>query len=151
MSIKKYGTLKRLALNIRDTLGTADTPDTKNYFLLFAYNGTGKTRLSGEFKDLGKKKIRGSEELTRDTLYYNAFTEDLFTWQNDLETDTDRRLLFNTNSRFFDGLKDLEMETRIRFIPVIGLSNIRLHMEVNPCRIYLRTPVPIGCDIVSMR
>lgn len=38
-----------------------------------------------------------------------------------------------------------------QFIPVIGLSNIRLHMEVNPCRIYLRTPVPIGCDIVSMR
>lgn len=114
MSTKRFTNLKGLARNIRDTLGTGDTLDTKNYFLLFAYNGTGKTRLSGEFKDLGKRKVRGSEERTRDTLYYNAFTEDLFTWNNDLEFDTDRYLRFNTSSRFFDGLRDLEMETRIR-------------------------------------
>lgn len=111
---KQFTSLKRFARNIRDTLGTVDTTDTKNYYLLFAYNGTGKTRLSGEFKNLGKQRIRGSEETTRDTLYYNAFTEDLFYWDNDLEGDTDRRLFFNTNSRFFDGLRDLEMDTRIR-------------------------------------
>lgn len=57
MSTKSFVNLKKLARNIRDTLGTADTPDTKNYYLLFAYNGTGKTRLSGEFKDLGKKSF----------------------------------------------------------------------------------------------
>ncbi|MCW1643164.1 hypothetical protein OLV32_02660 [Campylobacter jejuni] len=82
---KQFATLKRFARNIRDTLGTADATDTKNYYLLFAYNGTGKTRLSVEFKNLGKRRIRGSEETTRDTLYYNAFTEDLFYWDNDLE------------------------------------------------------------------
>jgi len=114
MSTKKFTSLNGLARNIRDTLGTNDTPDTKNYYLLFAYNGTGKTRLSVEFKNLGKKRIRGSEERTRDTLYYNAFTEDLFTWNNDLKGDIDRRLYFNTGSRFFDGLRDLEMESRIR-------------------------------------
>lgn len=111
---KRFTNLKGLARNIRDTLGTADTTDTKNYYLLFAYNGTGKTRLSVEFKNLGKKKIADSDEKARDTLYYNAFTEDLFYWDNDLEGDTDRRLFFNTNSRFFDGLRDLEMDTRIR-------------------------------------
>ena len=111
---KQFTTLKGFARNIRDTLGTADATDTKNYYLLFAYNGTGKTRLSGEFKNLGKKRTRGSEETTRDTLYYNAFTEDLFYWDNDLEGDTNRRLFINTNSRFFDGLRDLEMDTRIR-------------------------------------
>ena len=111
---KRFKNLKGFARNIRDTLGTESTTDTKNYYLLFAYNGTGKTRLSGEFKNLGKRKIRGSEETTRDTLYYNAFTEDLFYWDNDLEGDMDRRLFFNTNSRFFDGLRDLEMDTRIR-------------------------------------
>jgi len=114
MSKKSFPNIKKLAKNIRDTLGTADTPDTKKYFLIFAYNGTGKTRLSCEFRDLGKKTIRTSGERTRDTLYYNAFTEDLFTWHNDLEADTDRRLLFNKNSRFFDGLRELEMDTRIR-------------------------------------
>lgn len=111
---KRFANLKRLARNIRDTLGTENTTDTKNYYLLFAYNGTGKTRLSVEFKNLGKSRVPSSEERTRDTLYYNAFTEDLFSWDNDLEGDTDRRLFFNTNSRFFDGLRDLEMDTRIR-------------------------------------
>lgn len=130
MREKKFANLKRLARNIRDILGTEDTPDTKNYYLLFAYNGTGKTRLSIEFKNLGKKKKRGSEEETRDTLYYNAFTEDLFTWHNDLEADTDRRLLFNTSSRFFDGLRDLEMESRIReFLQIHADFNFTINYE----------------------
>lgn len=127
---KQFATLKRFARNIRDTLGTADATDTKNYYLLFAYNGTGKTRLSGEFKNLGKRRIRGSEETTRDTLYYNAFTEDLFYWDNDLEGDTDRRLFFNTNSRFFDGLRDLEMDTRIRgFLQIHADFDFTIHYD----------------------
>lgn len=129
-STKRFTNLKSLARNIRDTLGTDETLDTKNYYLLFAYNGTGKTRLSVEFKNLGKKKIRGSEETTRDTLYYSAFTEDLFTWNNDLEGDIDRRLLFNTNSRFFDGLRDLEMDTRIRgFLQIHADFDFKIHYD----------------------
>jgi Uncharacterized protein conserved in bacteria len=80
----------------------------KKYVLLFAYNGTGKTRLSMAFKDAGR------DGDGRDTLYYNAFTEDLFQWNNDLENDTDRYLKLNTASHFFDGLEEMEMETRIR-------------------------------------
>lgn len=49
---KQFANLRGLARNIRNTLGTEDTADTKNYYLLFAYNGTGKTRLSVEFKNL---------------------------------------------------------------------------------------------------
>lgn len=127
---KRFTNLKRYARNIRDTLGTENTTDTKNYYLLFAYNGTGKTRLSGEFKNLGKRKIRDSEETTRDTLYYNAFTEDLFYWDNDLEGDTDRRLLLNTNSRFFAGLRDLEMDTRIwRFLQIHADFDFTIHYD----------------------
>ena len=76
--------------------------------LIFAHNGTGKTRLSMAFKDLGK---HGN---SRDTLYFNAFTEDLFFWDNDLDNDTDRVLVLNDYSHFFDGIEKLEMETRIR-------------------------------------
>jgi len=50
----------------------------------------------------------------RDTLYFNAFTEDLFIWDNDLENDSERVLRMNTDSQFFSGLADLEMENRIR-------------------------------------
>ena len=60
------------------------------------------------FKDIGK---RGD---ARDTLYFNAFTEDLFTWKNDFEGDSDHTLKINSDSRFFDGLAEMEMDTRIR-------------------------------------
>ena len=104
--LNKFTDLKSLATQLRDTLAT------KKYVLLFAYNGVGKTRLSRAFKDLGKR-VEG-EEITADTLYYNAFTEDLFIWDNDLENDVERALKLNRDSRFFSGLETLEMENRIR-------------------------------------
>jgi wobble nucleotide-excising tRNase len=85
---------------------------SKKFILVYAYNGTGKTRLSTAFKDLGKN---GEE---RDTLYFNAFTEDLFSWDNDLANDRERVLKLNRNSRFFAGLGELEMDNRIR--PLLG-------------------------------
>lgn len=88
--------------------------DEKKYIVLFAYNGTGKTRLSVEFKSLGQQLMDDTGEKPADTLYYNAFTEDLFYWDNDLDNDTERLLKLNSNSRFFSGLKELEMESRIR-------------------------------------
>jgi len=103
-----FSDLDALATHFRSIL------ESKKYVLLFAYNGTGKTRLSGAFKDLGKQPIPDSEEISTDTLYYNAFTEDLFTWDNDLESDTERRLHLNKNSKFFNGLRELAMEERIR-------------------------------------
>lgn len=84
----------------------------KKFILLYAYNGTGKTRLSMAFKDIGKQGE--GEDATRDTLYFNAFTEDLFTWDNDLEGDSSRVLKMNATSRFFAGLETMEMENRIR-------------------------------------
>lgn len=51
----------------------------ENIVLLFAFNGTGKTRLSVEYKNLTK-------ELNEDNhagVYYNAYSEDLFYWDND--------------------------------------------------------------------
>lgn len=86
--------------------------EEKKFVLLYAYNGTGKTRLSMAFKDIGKQGE--GEDATRDTLYFNAFTEDLFTWDNDLEGDSARVLKMNAASRFFAGLEALEMESRIR-------------------------------------
>nr|WP_298121805.1 AAA family ATPase [uncultured Pseudoxanthomonas sp.] len=94
--------LTALAQHLRDEL------NTKDFVLLYAYNGTGKTRLSTAFKDLGKQ---GEE---RDTLYFNAFTEDLFQWDNDLINDRERVLKINRESRFFAGLAELEMDNRIR-------------------------------------
>ena len=101
-----FNNLDALAAYLRGEL------ENKKYILLYAYNGTGKTRLSMSFKDIGKQGE--GEDATRDTLYFNAFTEDLFTWDNDLEGDSARVLKMNADSRFFAGLEALEMETRIR-------------------------------------
>lgn len=79
----------------------------KKNLLIFAYNGTGKTRLSMEFKSIGKNKGK------TDTLYFNAYTEDLFTWNNDLKGDKDRFLVMNRDSRFFDALESFDMEPQI--------------------------------------
>ena len=77
----------------------------KKVQLIYAFNGTGKTRLSREFKELIAPKNEGDEigdeeaELTRDKiLYYNAFTEDLFYWDNDLTFDVGPRILIQPNS-----------------------------------------------------
>lgn len=88
----------------------------KDLILLYAHNGTGKTRLSMEFKKKGKA------DGSRDTLYFNAFTEDLFNWDNDLENDTDRVLLLNKDSEFF-GEKDTQQTNGKRQIELLDIDN----------------------------
>ena len=105
---KEFNSIREIAEYFKRLL------EEKKYIVLFAYNGTGKTRLSGEFKSLGQQLNEETGEKTADTLYYNAFTEDLFYWDNDLDNDTERVLKFNKSSRFFNGLKDLDMDNRIR-------------------------------------
>ncbi len=89
-------------------------PDKSPFVLLYASNRTGKTRLSPAFKDLGKVVDGNGAVQSRDTLYFNAFTEDLFSWDNDLEDDEHRTLKLNSASSFFVGLNELEIENRIR-------------------------------------
>jgi len=76
----------------------------KKVQLIYAFNGMGKTRLSREFKNLVAPKQSScenglSEEATRTKiLYYNAFTEDLFYWDNDLAADLEPRLKIHANA-----------------------------------------------------
>lgn len=102
MAPMSFPSLPELAQQFRKDLAQ------NKFVLLYAYNGTGKTRLSEAFKNFGKN---GDE---RDTLYFNAFTEDLFFWDNDLQNDRERVLKINPDSHFFAGLDELEMDNRIR-------------------------------------
>jgi AAA domain len=95
MVAMSFPDLPKLAQYLREAL------KLKQFVLLYAHNSTGKTRLSVAFKDLGK---RDGES---DTLYFNAFTEDLFSWDNDLDHDRERVLKLNTRSRFFAGIRAL--------------------------------------------
>lgn len=83
-------TLTEIAQTLRDT--------NKKVQLIYAFNGVGKTRLSREFKELIDPKAADEANEEADNkvkvLYYNAFTEDLFYWNND---ETDRRLVIQPN------------------------------------------------------
>lgn len=48
--------------------------------LIYAFNSTGKTKLSVEYKNITKK-----EDGKHSGVYYNAYSEDLFRWNNDEE------------------------------------------------------------------
>lgn len=85
--------LDEIAKQLRDS--------RKKVNLIYAFNGSGKTRLSKVFKNLiaPKENHGNEEELTRrKILYFNAFTEDLFYWDNDLLNDTDPKLKIQPNS-----------------------------------------------------
>lgn len=91
-------TLDEVAKQLRD----AD----KKVQLIYAFNGAGKTRLSREFKHLvapkngdGEADAANQPESPRNKiLYYSAFTEDLFYWDNDLSQDVEPRLRIQPNS-----------------------------------------------------
>ena len=100
--IPPFDDLDKVANHLREQL------KNKKHILLFAHNGIGKTRLSVEFKEQGKD---GDQ---RDTLYFNAYTEDLFTWDNDLDNNEEYKLKLNTESKFFKGFEEWEMDNRIR-------------------------------------
>ena len=101
--IYRYQNLTTLTRRLRSDVKDIDC------VVLYAYNRTGKTRLSMEFKNQGRRKGNG----TPDTLYFNAYTEDLFVWHNDLDADTDRHLKINENSAFCKGLTELALDETI--------------------------------------
>ncbi len=96
-------TLPEIAQQLKET--------NKKVQLIYAFNGSGKTRLSREFKELFTSKINNEEggaddepELARNRiLYYSAFTEDLFYWDNDLENNAEMKLKIQPN-KFTDWL-----------------------------------------------
>lgn len=85
-------TLNEIAQTLRD--------NDKKVQLIYAFNGVGKTRLSREFKELVAPKNADEEQEENEKikiLYYNAFTEDLFYWDNDLDEDKNRRIIIRSN------------------------------------------------------
>jgi hypothetical protein len=138
MSATPFADLNTLAKHLRQELAT------KKFILLYAYNGTGKTRLSMAFKYLGRT------DTARDTLYFNAFTEDLFSWDNDLDDDEERVLKLNSASTFFSGLKELELENRIRpYLQIYADLDFNIDYEKSEVRFSREVHNGAGTQIVD--
>ncbi len=72
-----------MAVRERNIKGIAELIKNKhiNIILIYAFNGTGKTRLSMKYKDITKV------DENHTGVYYNAYSEDLFQWDNDAENE----------------------------------------------------------------
>lgn len=114
---------------LRRSFEIDDRDQFTNCALVFAFNGTGKTRLSYDFAHYGR-----GEGAPQHTLYYNAYTEDLFTWDNDLENNTDHHLLINQNSALIQGLAGSNFSAPLRkYLQVFTDIDFEFHYdEENP-------------------
>lgn len=126
----------------------------KKVQLIYAFNGTGKTRLSRAFKErvIGEREADG---LRRRILYYNAFTEDLFYWDNGLAGDQGPTLKIQPNA-FTDWiLRDQGLDRRIVDVfqaltgsktePVFDVARGSIRFE-NPEAFPQSFPVDFGGD-----
>lgn len=97
-------TVEDIATQLRD--------DAADVQLLFAFNSVGKTRLSVAYKNV-TKGADGSHA----GIYYNAYSEDLFVWNNDIENgEANIRLavLPSSLSRLHADLTELDVHAKLK-------------------------------------
>lgn len=85
----------------------------KKLYLIYAFNATGKTRLSTILKDKLNVLENDEESEIKKILYFNAFTEDLFTWENDLENDENRYLKYDKRTYFGNFLENQQQFNQV--------------------------------------
>ena len=86
--------------------------DDANVQLLYAFNSVGKTRLSVAYKNATK-----NENGTHAGIYYNAYSEDLFVWNNDAENDEANirlTLLPSSLNRLHADLNELNIHAKLK-------------------------------------
>ena len=135
MSSKTFDNIEELAKNIVDS--------DREIFLYYAFNGMGKTRLSMELRRLVEKD---SDIEYPKILYYNAFIEDLFIWDN---SDIDSSVLkIDKSSEFFSLLKDLGQDANIiRKFQEFTLSKLEPAFNMKTGEITFR--IPKGNEVID--
>ena len=97
-------TVEDVATQLRD--------DAANVQLLYAFNSVGKTRLSVAYKNATK-----DADGRHTGIYYNAYSEDLFVWNNDIEnSEANIRLtvLPSSLSRLHADLNELDIHAKLK-------------------------------------
>ena len=97
-------TVEDIATQLRD--------DAADVQLLYAFNSVGKTRLSVAYKNATK-----GADGTHVGIYYNAYSEDLFLWDNDIENDESSirlTVLVSSLSRLHADLNELDIHAKLK-------------------------------------
>jgi wobble nucleotide-excising tRNase len=112
-------TLDEIAKSLKD--------DDARIILAYAFNATGKTQLCVSFKNATK-----NEDGSHAGVYYNAYSEDLFVWDNDEENDGENiRLTVRTSSlsKFHTVLTEDNIRDKLNvYKPKYGFS-LKLHED----------------------
>lgn len=127
----------------------------RNIVLIYAFNGVGKTRVSVAYK-----KATKGEDLQNAGVYYNAFSEDLFIWNNDTENrEEDIRLTVRSSklngfhgSLTEDSVKEVmrrynpKFDFRFSFYPnsELGIESIRFFPSCAPDSVDETRPIKIS-------
>lgn len=110
-----------------DEIAIALRDDPARIALAYAFNSTGKTQLSVAYKNATK-----GEDGEHSGVYYNAYSEDLFVWDNDEENDGAQiRLLVlpSTLSKFHTLLTEDNIRDKLKaYTPKYGFS-LNLHQD----------------------
>ncbi|MHA0906677.1 hypothetical protein [Enterobacter hormaechei] len=99
----------------------------ENIVLIYAFNGTGKTQLSVAYKNLTKAENNDEHA----GVYYNAYSEDLFVWDNDEENDGENirlKILPSSLNRFHSFL----YEDGLSVVNAMAPYNPKFSFRLNP-------------------
>lgn len=95
-----------------EDVASALREDAADIQLLYAFNSVGKTRLSVAYKNATK-----DAEGAHTGIYYNAYSEDLFAWNNDIENgEADIRLtvLPSNLSKLHAALNEVDIHAKLK-------------------------------------
>jgi len=124
--------------------------------LIYAFNAIGKTRLSVKFKELIKNEAKELQENSEEDeqrylkiLYFNAFTEDLFAWDNE-----NKKMKIKTGGMFTELVQDHGKNEEIakRFKKYISAGhdeNIKIDPDIDIETGEVRFNLVTGDDTVS--
>ncbi|MEZ9404965.1 AAA family ATPase [Vibrio sp. 10N.286.48.F5] len=94
--------------------------------LIYAFNGTGKTQLSVAYKNITKERNDNKHA----GVYYNAYSEDLFQWDNDEKNnglDIKLSLIYSNLNQFHSFLSDDPKSVE----DILSLYNVRFRFKFN--------------------
>ncbi len=106
--------------------------------LIYAFNSTGKTKLSVEYKNITKK-----EDGKHSGVYYNAYSEDLFRWDNDeLNHNENMRLeiIQSSLNPYFSSIIESPEILEEKLAPYLPKYSYEFYTNINP---------EIGIDAIS--
>lgn len=98
--------------------------------LIYAFNSTGKTKLSVEYKNITKK-----ENGKHSGVYYNAYSEDLFRWDNDEENGNENmrlEILKSTLNPYYSSIIENPDLLEEKLAPYLPKYSFEFDVNSNP-------------------